>query len=91
MTTSLKKIGYKRSDINNLLFFPNNRVVIKLAINPVNHSCAKYIDFQYRKINELISGYVLELDYIPTENMAANKLTKPLIITKHDHYITMLG
>ncbi len=88
---SLKRIGYEGSDADNLLPFADNQAAIKLAINPVSHPRAKHIDIQYHKVRELISDDVLELDYIPTEEMVADGLTKPLTLTKHEYFITMLG
>ncbi len=88
---SLKGIGYKGSDVDNLLLLAGNQAAIKLAINPVNHPRAKNIDIQYHKVHDLISDDVLELDYIPTEEMVVDGLTKPLILTKHEYFITMLG
>ncbi len=87
---SLKGIGYEGSDVDTLLLFADNQAAIKLAINPVNHPRAKYIDIQYHKVCELISDDVLELDYIPTEEMVADGLTKSLTLTKHEYFITML-
>ena len=88
---SLKGIGYEGSDVDTVLLLADNQAAIKLAINPVNHPRAKHIDIQYHKVRELISDDVLELDYIPTEEMVADGLTKPLTLTKHEYFITMLG
>ncbi len=55
---SLKKIGYKGSDVDNVLFFADNQAAIKLAINPVKHFRARHIDIQYHKVCELISARV---------------------------------
>ncbi len=80
---SLKGIGYKGSVIDILLLVVDNQADIKLAINPVNHFRAKHIDIQYNK--------VLELDYIMTEEIVADGLTKPLSLKKYEYFITMLG
>ncbi len=88
---SLKKIGYEGLDIDTLLLLADNQAAIKLAINPVNHPRAKHIDIQKHKVHELISDDVLQLDYIPTEEMVADELTKPLTLTKNEYYINMLG
>ncbi len=91
MTGSLKEIGYEGLDVDTIILFADNQAAIKLAINPANHLCAKHIDIQYHKVRELITDDVLELDYIPTEEMVADELTKPLTLTKHEYFITMLG
>ncbi len=87
---SLKEIRYEGSDVDTLLLLADNQTAIKLAINPMNQPCAKHIDIQYHKVRELISHDVLELDYIPTEEMVADGLTRPLTLTKHEYFITML-
>ncbi len=90
LTGSLKGIGYEGSDVDTILLLADNQAAIKLAINPVNHHRAKHTDIQYHKVRELISEDVLELDYIPTEEIVADGLTKPLTLTKHEYFITML-
>ena len=88
---SLKGIEYEESDVNTLLFLAGNQVANTLAINPVNYTRSKHIDIQYHKMRELISDKMFELDYIQTEEMMADGLTKPLTLTKHEYFITMLG
>ena len=88
---SLKGIGYEGLDVNTVFLPAKIQAVIKIAINPVNHPCAKHIDIQYHKILKLISNNLLKLNYISTEWMGADELTKPLIFTKHKYFITMLG
>ena len=84
LADSLKGIEYERSDVDTLLLLDNNQAAIMLSINSVNHPRANYIDIQYHKVRELISEGVLELDYIPTEEMVAAELTKLLTLTKHE-------
>ena len=64
---------------------------MKLANNPVNHPRAKHIDIQYQNVHDLISDAVLELDYIETPKMVADRLNKPLTLVKHEYFITKLG
>ncbi len=92
LTSNLKRIGYEELDVNTLLLLADNQAAIKLAINPVNYPHAKHIDIQYHKLRELINNNDgLEFDYIPTEEMVADGLTKLLTLTKHEYFITMLG
>ena len=88
---SLKKIGYKGSDVDIVLLFTNNQAAIKLANNFVNYPQAKHIDIQYHKVYELISDAVLKLNYIEISKMVADGLTKPFILVKHEYFVTMLG
>ncbi len=75
LASSLKGIGYEGSKVDTVLLFTDDQAAIKLAINPVNHPRAKHIDIQYQKVHGLISDNVLELNYIPTEEMVADGLT----------------
>ncbi len=88
---SLKRIGYEKSDVNTLLFLTDNQTAIKLALNPVNQPRAKHMRIQYHKAGELISDDVLKLDYILTEDMVADGLTKPRALTNQEYLITILG
>ncbi len=91
LADSPEGIGCEGSDVHTVLLFADNQAAIKLAINPLNHPRAKHIDIQYHKVRELISDDVLELDYIPTKEIVADGLTKPLTLTKHEYFITILG
>ncbi len=73
-----------------VLCLAGNLAAIKLAIHPMNHFRARHIDIQYHKVSELISDDVLKLDYIPTKKIVAVGLSKPLTLTKHEYFITML-
>ena len=42
-------------------------------------------------MRELIIDDVLELDYIPNDEMVADGLTKSLTLTKYEYFITILG
>ncbi len=88
---SLKGLGYEGPDLNIVLLMADNQAAIKLAINPVNHLRVKHIDIQFRKVRELIFDNVLKLVYIPTEEMIADGLTKPLTLPKHEFFLKMLG
>ncbi len=82
--SSLKRIGYEISEVDNLLFFADNKAAIKLAINLMNHHRVKYNNIQYLKVHKLIKDELLELDYILTAQMVADGLTKALTLTKHE-------
>ena len=68
----------------------DNQSAIALANNPVLHSRTKHIDIQHHFIrNEVIDGRI-NLSYIPTENMVADGLTKPLTHVKFFSFIRQL-
>ena len=58
--------------------FSDNQSCIALAKDPIAHSRTKHIDVRYHYIRELVSFGKVAVDYIPTEDMKADILTKPL-------------
>ena len=58
--------------------FSDNQSCIALARDPVAHSRTKHIDVRYHYIRELVSFGKTTIDYMPTEDMLADILTKPL-------------
>ena len=68
----------------------DNQSAIALVNNPVLHSRTKHIDIQSHFIrNEVIDGRI-NLSYIPTENILADGLTKPLTHVKFFSFIRQL-
>ena len=61
--------------------FSDNQGCIALARDPVAHSRTKHIDVRYHYIRELVSFQKTTVDYIATEDMLADILTKPLPLT----------
>jgi hypothetical protein len=55
--------------------FEDNQACIKLPRNPINHSRTKHIDVV---LHNEVEKKNLDVDYLKTENMLANALTKPL-------------
>ncbi len=93
---SLKRIGYKRSDVIILLLLTGHSAAVKLAINPVKHFCAQlihiqyHIDIEYHNKRELNSNNLLKLDRILTKKILADGLIKLLILIKQEYFITIL-
>jgi len=58
--------------------FEDNQAAIKLSNNPAFHSRTKHIDLRYHIIREYVAEGRVELEYVPTEDMLADMLTKPL-------------
>lgn len=61
--------------------FSDNQGCIALARDPVAHSRTKHIDIRYHYIRELVAYNKVTIEYIPTEEMVADMLTKPLSLT----------
>lgn len=67
----------------NLKLINDNQSEIKLHKNPKFHSRTKHIAVRHHFLRDLIQEKVLSLEYLPTEEMVADMLTKPLTPAKH--------
>jgi hypothetical protein len=61
--------------------FSDNQSCIALAKDPIAHSRTKHIDVRYHYIRELVVFNKTTVDYLPTSEMLADFLTKPLAAT----------
>jgi len=62
-----------------------------LAKNPVSHARSKHIDIRHHFIREAITDKSVWLQYVPTEDMTADSLTKGLGRQKHDRCLMLMG
>lgn len=65
----------------------DNQGYIALARDPIAHSRTKHIDIRYHYIRDLISFGKTSVDYIRTEDMKADMLTKPLPLATYNRCI----
>ena len=56
----------------------DNQGVLALVKNPYLYKQSKYINVCYYYIHDLAEKRRLEIKYVPTAEMPANRLTKPL-------------
>lgn len=56
----------------------DNKSVIDISKNPVQHSRTKHIDIEYHFIRQLVEEKIVSLDYVKIEDQLAKILTKPL-------------
>jgi len=61
--------------------FSDNQACIALSKDPVAHSRTKHIDIRYHYIRQLVTFNKATVAYLPTEDMIADILTKPLTVT----------
>jgi len=73
----LQRAQYLGTDLSAPIF-SDNQGCIALARDPVAHSRTKHIDVRYHYIRELVAFNKVTVEYIPTEEMVADMLTKPL-------------
>jgi hypothetical protein len=69
----------------------DNISAIALAKNLEFHTRTKHIDVAYHFQRYYIKNGLIQLYYIPTSNMIADGLTKPLNRQKFAIFITLLG
>ena len=71
--------------------YSDNQGALRLTGNPEFHARSKHIDVQYHYVREVKEAGVIDVRYIPTEEMAADCLTKPLKRQKFAANLIMLG
>ena len=71
--------------------FCDNQAAIKLAIDDNYHARTKHIDIRYHFIRQVIADKTITLIYCPTDDMAADFLTKSLPKWKVSAHACTLG
>lgn len=64
---------------------------IALSKNPEHHARSKHIDIRHHFVREQVAAGTISLQYIPTEDMLADVLTKPLSRDKHSRLVHDMG
>lgn len=94
-------LAYESSD----LFQPSQRLgldgpttihgddmgAIALAKNPIDHKRTRHINISYHFVRELIINGTIAFNYISTNEMVADGLTKALTPAKFGDFVDMLG
>lgn len=76
---------------NPVRVFCDSQSAIELAKNAVFHKRSKHIDIKYHFTRELVEKNEIKIDYLRTDSMLADILTKALSKVKHDRAIKMLN
>ena len=74
-----------------LIAHVDNTGAISLAKNLVFHNRSKHIDIQYHFTRRLVRKGRLGLAYLPTKEMLADLLTKPLPRAQHEYLARGIG
>ena len=98
-THAAKEAIWLRRLISELFPFPptpttlfcDNQAAIKLAINNNYHARTKHIDIHFHFIRQVILDNIITLIYCPTDDMAADILTKSLPKWKVSTHVSNLG
>ncbi|KMQ82361.1 retrovirus-related pol polyprotein from transposon tnt [Lasius niger] len=94
-----KEVAYVRKLVNEMGFgetqetkaYSDNQSSQCLVKNETFHARSKHIDIKYHYIRELHKNNIIEVNYVPTENMMADVLTKNLNRFKHEKCIQGMG
>ncbi len=88
MKRLLKELRLKR--FNSVTICINNQRIISLTKNSEFHVCTKHIDIHYHYIREVESKALIQLNYISTNDMTADRLTKPLSALKFTQFVNLI-
>src|SRR5271163_474887 len=88
----LKELEFGEEEyITATTIYEDNQSSIALAKNPVHHARTKHIDIQHHFIREKVDSKEIELIYLPTDDMHADTLTKPLPFPKFAKFRHAMG
>ncbi|GKA15165.1 retrovirus-related pol polyprotein from transposon TNT 1-94 [Tanacetum coccineum] len=86
-----KLLTYYDFQFNKIPLYCDNKSVIALSCNNVQHSKSKHIDVRYHFIKEQVENGVVELYFVRTEYQLADIFTKPLPREIFNFLIEKLG
>jgi len=82
-------MGFKTA--STLMIYSDNQSAQCLAKNATFHARSKHIDIKYHYIRDLYKKKIIDIEYVPTEDMISDVLTKNLSKVKHIKCISSLG
>ncbi|GJZ77523.1 retrovirus-related pol polyprotein from transposon TNT 1-94 [Tanacetum coccineum] len=88
MRLQLTDYGFQ---FNKIPLYCDNKSVIALCCNNIQHSIAKHIDMRYHFIKEQVENGIVELYFVRTEYQLADIFTKPLPRERFNFLIDKLG
>ncbi|GJV81724.1 retrovirus-related pol polyprotein from transposon TNT 1-94 [Tanacetum coccineum] len=88
MRSQLTDYGF---EFNKIPLYYDNKSVIALCCNNVQHSRSKHIDVRYHFIKEQVENRVIELYFVKTEYQLADIFTKALSRERFEFLINKLG
>ena len=77
-------MGFNQS--NPTVVYADNQSAIKMALNPKSHGRTKHVDVRMHYIREQVKNGNIRLEYISTEEMTADMLTKNLGRRKFEYF-----
>jgi hypothetical protein len=80
LTHLLSELTGKRKTVQ---LYSDNQSAVKLCYNLVFHNRTNHIDIRYHYTRELVENKCITVNYLPSEEMSADILTKSLNKVKH--------
>ena len=90
-TKWMKGLRFMPANGDPITLFGDNKGSNALTANPEHHSRTKHIDIKYHYIRQLVDDKDVSIQYIPTAEMAADILTKPLATNAFERGRQLLG
>ncbi|GAA5915667.1 hypothetical protein JCM5296_000044 [Sporobolomyces johnsonii] len=98
-SSAVRKALWLRSLLTDLVFPPtgptvlraDNRSMITLADHPSSHHRTKHFAVHASFSHERIASGEVQLEWLPTNDLPADMLTKPLTIARHRRFCEMVG
>jgi hypothetical protein len=85
----LQQLG--RQVLQSTMLYGDNQGAIALVGNPEFHARTKHIDVSAHYIRELAEDQMVDVQYMPTDQMLADCLTKPLKTVQHQRNVQGIG
>lgn len=84
-------LRYYKLEQGTMSLFVDNKSVIDISKNPVQHSRTKHIDIRHHFILKLVEENVVSLDYVKTKDQLIDILTKPLDSKQFEYLRSVIG
>lgn len=89
VTNFLREIVDKNFDVT--VFNDNQSAQRLLLVKEYSHKRTKHIDLRYHFVKDLVQEKQINIKYLPTDQMIADVLTKPLCSQKHINFVNNLA
>jgi hypothetical protein len=86
----LSEIGYFHDD-DVVVIRADNNGAMDLARNPEFHAHIKHINIQYHFVCEAVDRHLVDFEFVPTAEQAADGLTKALPAVKFSRFLIQSG
>ena len=89
--TLLNELGYFNLVSSPTKIYSDSQGSIALVKNPEFHTRTKHIDIQHHFVREHYINGAVDFQFVGTEDMIADVLTKPIAKVKHQKFVNLMG